>query len=78
VITASHDNAVAVPERSTFRERDQWYVFKVDGRRANLTQVTIGLKNDTWAEVTEGLTENDTIILEPKNTLYDGVRVTGG
>jgi multidrug efflux pump subunit AcrA (membrane-fusion protein) len=37
--------------------------------------VTIGLKNDEWAEIKEGLKPGDTVITERKNELEDGVGI---
>jgi HlyD family secretion protein len=75
IITAEKQNAVSVPERSIFRREGKWYVFTVQGGRARLAPVSLGLKNDEWAEITDGLTAGDVIILEPKNDLEDGVRI---
>jgi HlyD family secretion protein len=76
VITAENQDTLAVPERATFRHEGQWHVFTVDGGRARLTPVTIGLKNDEWAEILEGLNEGQTIVADPKNEIQDGTRVT--
>lgn len=76
IVTGESDNALAVPERATFRREGQSYVFKVVGGRAVLTPVRIGLKNDTWAEVLEGLNEGDTVVFEPENDLEDGSLVS--
>ncbi|MEA3365102.1 MAG: efflux RND transporter periplasmic adaptor subunit [Candidatus Hydrogenedentes bacterium] len=75
VITQQHENVVAVPERATFKRNGGWAVFKVNNGRAKLTPVTIGLKNDEWAEIIEGVQPGDTIITERKNDLEDGVRI---
>ncbi len=75
IITDQSDDAVAVPERSVFRRDGAWYVFVVEGGEAVLRPVTLGIKNDTWAEITDGLTVEETIILEPKNDLEPGQRV---
>jgi len=75
VITERHENAVAVPERATFKLDDGWAVFRVNSGRAKLAPVTIGLKNDEWAEIVEGLAPGDVIITERKNELGDGVRI---
>ena len=75
IITAEKQNAVSVPERSIFRREGKWYVFTVQSGRARLAPVSIGLKNDEWAEITDGLTAGDVIILEPKNDLENGVRI---
>ena len=76
VITAERPDALAVPERATFRRSDQWSVFAVRNGNAVLTPVTIGIKNDEWAEILDGLEEGDTIVAEPRNDLEDGMRVS--
>ncbi|MBI2434506.1 MAG: HlyD family efflux transporter periplasmic adaptor subunit, partial [Candidatus Hydrogenedentes bacterium] len=75
IITAERTNTLAVPERSTFRREGEWYVFTVNNGQAHLTPVKIGLKNDEWAELVEGLETDTRIVLEPKNEMVDGVRV---
>ncbi|MCP4644191.1 MAG: efflux transporter periplasmic adaptor subunit, partial [bacterium] len=75
VITDEHANALAVPERSTFRYEGSWAVFVVRDGHAHLTPVEVGLKNDDWAEIASGLSEGDTVVSEPGNDLEDGVRV---
>lgn len=75
IITDEAPEAIAVPERSVFRRDDEWYVFVVDGGRAELRKVTVGLKNDTWAAITSGLELEEDIILDPKNDLEPGSRV---
>jgi len=75
IVTEAHDEALAVPERATFRREGQWYVFAVEGGRTRLRPVTLGLKNDEWAEVLEGLSPQEIIISEPMNDLEDGMRV---
>ncbi len=77
IITDKSENTVAVPERSVFRREGAWYIFVVEGGTAVLRPVTLGIKNDTWAEITDGLTTEETIILEPKNDLEAGQRVVG-
>lgn len=76
IITGEKQNALAVPERAAFRRHGQWYVFKVESDKAKITPVTLGLKNDTLAEITEGIGEGDTLVTEPMNELTDGAVVT--
>ncbi len=75
IITDESANVIAVPERATFRRDGQWYVFVVEGGNAQLRPIRIGLKNDTWAEVVEGLSETDQIVYEPNNEIMDGSRL---
>lgn len=76
IVTGDQPDTLAVPERATFRRHDQWHVFTVEGGRAVLTPVTLGLKNESWAEITSGLAIDATIVLNPNNDLEPGVRVT--
>lgn len=77
IIVDQSDDTIAVPERSVFKRDDAWHVFVVEGGRAALRKVTLGLKNDTWAEIVDGLAVEEEIILEPKNDLEAGSRVAG-
>jgi HlyD family secretion protein len=76
IITGEHEDTVAVPERATFRQNGGWGVFTVEGKRARLTPVEVGLRNDDWAEIVSGLEAGQTVIADPKNELEDGSRVT--
>ncbi len=75
IITAESSNVLAVPDQAVFRTEGQWYVFKVRGGSAELCAVTIGLRNDEWVEIVEGLALDDVIVGELKNELEDGMRV---
>ena len=48
----------------------------MDNGRARLREVKVGLRNDEWAEVIDGLTEEERIVTEPKNELTDGARIS--
>lgn len=76
IITGEATDAIAVPERATFRNGDGWAVFVVQGGHAKLTPIEIALKNDDWAAIKSGLTSGQTVVSEPKNELKDGMRVS--
>jgi HlyD family secretion protein len=76
IITDAAEEVLAVPERTIFRRDGAWHVFTVAGSRASLQPVTVGIKNDTWAEIREGITPDTRLVLEPTNQLEDGARVT--
>jgi HlyD family secretion protein len=65
-------SALQVPISALFRTGDQWTVFVVSGNRAKTTGVEIGHMNDDAAEVLAGLSEGDTVITHPNDTLGDG------
>jgi HlyD family secretion protein len=76
VITEESPDTLAVPDRAVFRRENNWYVFQVVNGRAVQTPVELGLRNDEWAEIKEGLTAEDTIVAELTNDLANGARVT--
>lgn len=75
IITAQSPDTLAVPERATFREEGEWHIFRFENGRAVLTPVQVGLKNDEWAEILEGIEAGQVIVADPKNEIQDGTRV---
>jgi HlyD family secretion protein len=75
VVTWEGSDVLRVPVSALFREGEQWAVYRDDGNRARLTPVEIGRQNGTDAEVRNGLSEDDTVVLYPGEELTDGVRI---
>jgi HlyD family secretion protein len=69
------EDVLRVPLSALFRRGEQWSVFKVVDGTAKLTPVTIDHRNDTYAEVTEGLAEGDAVVLHPSDQVADGKTV---
>lgn len=76
IITDEAKDVIAVPERATFRRDTRWHVFVLEGGSARLRPVEVGIRNDDWAEIIDGLDEGETIVAEIRNDLTDGARVT--
>ena len=75
VVTADVPRALLVPLGAIFRQGERWSVFRVEGGRAVLRPVTLGLRNTRVAEVKDGLAEGDTVVLYPGEALENGTRV---
>ena len=75
VVTADLPRALLVPLGALFRQGERWSVFRVEGGRAVLRPVTIGLRNARVAEVKDGLAEGDVVVLYPGEALENGIRV---
>lgn len=76
IFTEQKPDALVVPRSALFRGADNgWQVFAVRHNRAELQPVTVGLMNDEKAEITEGLRENDFVVLAPESSLAPGDRV---
>jgi HlyD family secretion protein len=76
VVVAEITNALKIPVGSLFRHGDAWAVFTVSDGRARVSGVQLRQQNDVEAEVIMGLTEGDTVVLHPPDTLTEGARVT--
>jgi len=76
IITAQKDDALLIPRSALFRGSDgQWQVYAIRDGRAQIQNVRIGLINDHWAEILEGVAEGEQVVESPEGTLVDGTRV---
>lgn len=69
------EDALRVPLSALFRIGANWAVFRIDQGRAKQTMVKLGHRNSAYAEVLQGLSKNDTIILFPNDRIADGTAV---
>ena len=75
IVLWQRDDLLLVPLSALFRQGEDWAVFRVDDGRARSRLVTLGPMNDRHAQVTDGLTETDRVILHPSDRVRDGIRV---
>ena len=75
IVIWSDDNVVRVPVGSLFRRGEGWAAFVVEQERARLRTVQLGQRNDTFGQITSGLSAGEIVVLHPPDTLTDGVRV---
>lgn len=75
IVVARHEQALAVPVSALFRRNDQWHVFVVENGRAALRRLEIGDRNRDFAQVINGLSAGDSVILYPSDLISDGVDV---
>lgn len=75
IVVARRDDVLLVPESAVFRLAQVPTVFRLVGRRAERTPVTLGLRNGVVAEVLDGLALGDVVILHPSEEIRDGTRV---
>lgn len=69
------DNLLAVPVGALFRVGPDWATFVISDSTVHLQKITLGQKNDDFAEVTSGLKEGDTVVIHPSDLLVDGAKV---
>ena len=69
------ERCVQVPIGALFRNGSKWNVFRVDDNRLRRTEVSIGRMNNEVAQVLDGLSPGDTIVMHPSDTVDDGTLV---
>lgn len=76
IFTAEDPAALVIPRSALFRgAQNDWRVFVIRDGRAHLQPVKIGLSNDLEAQVLEGLTEGEQVILAPETKLAEAQTV---
>ena len=69
------ESVLTVPVPALFRDGEQWGVYVVDAGLARLRRVEIGHLGDDAAEVTNGLTNGERVVVYPGDEVRDGMRV---
>jgi HlyD family secretion protein len=78
VIVWQAKDVLKVPTSSLFRRGENWAVFIAENGRARLCTVEIGPRNSSDAQVLRGLSEGETVIIHPSDTIKDGSRISIG
>ncbi|HVW01836.1 MAG TPA: HlyD family efflux transporter periplasmic adaptor subunit [Planctomycetaceae bacterium] len=75
IVIWEEPNVLRTPTSSLFRDGEEWAVFCVRDGRAHRQRVKIGKRNGLDAQVLEGLSEGDIVIVHPSDRVADGVEV---
>lgn len=75
ILTWQGSAVLTVPLGATFRQADGWAVFVVSSGRALRRRIELGHRNANDAEVLSGLSERESVVLYPRDSVVDGVRV---
>ncbi len=75
VVIWKADNVIKVPVSALFRHEGTWAVFVVADRRARLRKLDIGNRSESFAEVLQGLSAGETVVVYPSDALEDGDQV---
>jgi HlyD family secretion protein len=69
------DDVLQIPASALFRFNDGWALFVMENGKAIRRMVKLGQRNGLRAQILEGLTEGETVITHPDNTIEDQVPV---
>jgi len=72
VITRTSDDAVVYPERVLRRTRSGFQIAVVQDGRAELREVTIGIRSHGMVEIVSGIVPGDSVIIVGQNSVIDG------
>ena len=75
IVTWQEPAVLKAPVGALFRRGDEWAVFLVENGRARLQPVQLGPRNDREAQILGGLSEGQTVVMHPPDTLTDAARV---
>ena len=68
------EDVLQVPDSSLFRHADGWALFVLEDGRAQRRRVQVGQRNGLVAQIVEGVSEGEVIILHPSDKIDDGRR----
>ncbi|MFN6925607.1 MAG: efflux RND transporter periplasmic adaptor subunit [Tabrizicola sp.] len=69
------EDVLSIPVGALFRDGPDWAAYVVRDGRARLVRITLGERNDTYAQVLTGLAAGDRVILHPSDLITDGTAV---
>ncbi len=75
IVVHRAENAIIAPAGALFRQEREWAVFKVESGRARLRVVKVAMRGPASALITEGLGDQDEVIVYPGDRIRDGIRV---
>lgn len=75
IVIWANQNVMKVPISAIFRRGQNWSVFLIAGKYAELRDVEVGHRNESEAEIQDGLSEGDRVIVHPPSELRAGARV---
>lgn len=75
IIVAEADEVLTIPTSALFRVGEDWAVFRVVEGIAHQQMVKLGLQNGLAAELVQGLSSGDTVVIHPGDNVEDGTAV---
>lgn len=76
IVTWESADTLKVPVGALFQRGAGWQTYVLDGRAARLRAVTVGHRSSAEAEILDGLSAGDRVIVYPGDKIADGVHVT--
>lgn len=75
IILKNQKGSLAVPSNSIITTGNDRGVYIIDDSKAYFRKVTLGIKDDTYTEILNGVNENEKVVTVGMNNLKDGIPV---
>ena len=75
VITWHSKDVLRIPTGALFRRGGEWMTFLVAGDTTRLAKVTINHNSGVYAEVVEGVSVGDKVVVHPPDVVAEGVKI---
>ncbi len=72
LLLAHKEDALTLPKEAIFYQNEKPYVYIIQGQKAKLMEVKIGLENEDYKEIISGLKEGEVVVSRGQISLYDG------
>ncbi|GGH63327.1 HlyD family efflux transporter periplasmic adaptor subunit [Frigidibacter albus] len=72
------DAVLTIPVGALFRDGSDWATYVVQDGRARLRIITLGERNESFAQVHSGVAAGDQVILHPSDLVAEGTAVSHG
>ena len=76
VILWQHDRVLRAPLTALFRDGEEWAIFVEESGKAAKRRIEIGHTTPKYAEIVNGLVENELIVVYPAGNIHDGTKIS--
>jgi multidrug efflux pump subunit AcrA (membrane-fusion protein) len=76
LVLAEHKNVAVILKEAIMGKEPNLYVYVIEGQKAVLRKITLGIRQGPYYEVKDGLREGDLVVIMGQQKLYEGVQVT--
>ena len=76
IVVGEKHGVLTIPRAALFRDGNHRFVYRLEEGRARRRDLSVGLIGLNDVEITNGLQENDSVILPGTVPFSDGLRVT--
>ncbi len=75
IVIAEAEDVLKIPTSALFRVGDKWAVFRAENGGAREQIVEVGLQNGLEAEIRDGLSAGDLVVMHPGDDVVDGTKI---